>query len=294
VSTPLTLPATAAAITPGRGAFHVLRGLVRDKRAVFSIVVLVAFAVLGLLAPWLAPHSPTQQHLDSVLKGSSATYWLGTDDVGRDVLSRLMYASGVSLTAATLAVGVGLLIGYPLGLVSGYIGGWFDEVMMRLVDALLAFPHLVLALAITGVLGPNLTHAMFAVGVVFSPIIARLIRGQVLAIKSEIYLDEARLLGAPAWWIVVRHIVPNTLSPIIIQTALLLGLALIAEASLSFLGLGVQPPEASWGSMLGRSYRYIMQQPLMILPPAIAIATAVLAFNLLGDALRDMLEIDRR
>jgi peptide/nickel transport system permease protein len=165
---------------------------------------------------------------------------------------------------------------------------------MRLVDSLLAFPHLVLALAITGVMGPDLTNAMFAIGVVFSPIIARLVRGQVLALKSEAYLDEARLLGAPAWWNIIRHILPNTLSPVIIQAALLLGLALIAEASLSFLGLGVQPPDASWGAMLGRSYRYIMYQPLMMLPPGIAIATAVLAFNLLGDALRDMLEVDRR
>ncbi|MGE0798263.1 MAG: ABC transporter permease [Lautropia sp.] len=282
---------TEAAAAPRRRS--VLRRLLADKRAAFSIAFLLIVGVLGLLAPWVAPHSPTEQHLDAVLKGSSMRFWLGTDDVGRDVLSRLIHAGGISLGASALAVGVALALGYPVGLISGYIGGRFDDVVMRLVDALLAFPHLVLALAITGALGPNLAHAMFAIGVVFAPVIARLVRGQVLALHAEAYLDEARLLGAPTWWILLRHVVPNTLSPVIIQAALLLGLALIAEASLSFLGLGVQPPDASWGSMLGRSYRYIMIQPLMMLPPSIAIATAVLAFNLLGDALRDVLESDR-
>lgn len=268
------------------------RWLRRNPLGALGLGVVLVIGMAGILAPFVTPFEPESQNIANTFGGASAEHLLGTDDLGRDVLTRVMYSARVSMLAALFAVAVGLGLGIPVGLIAGYVGGFVDSVLMRVVDGLLSIPALLLAIAVTGALGPNLRNAMLAVGVIFSPVFARLIRAQVLAVKSVAYLEAARLFGGRSWWIIGRHVVPNTFQPIVVQSAILLGVALIAEASLSFLGLGVQPPQASWGTMLSRAQRYMTIHPFMMLPPGVAIALTVLGFNLFGDALRDTLDPD--
>ena len=225
-----------------------------------------------------------------MLAEPSAAHWLGTDDLGRDVLSRLLYATGASLYASVLAVAVASATGIPIGFTAGFVGGWFDEAVSRLIDTLLSFPGIVLAVGVTGALGIGLTNGMIAVGIVFSPTLARLARAQTLVIKHELYVDAARCFGASPWRIIRRHIVPNAIQPVIVQITLLLAVGLLAEASLSFLGLGVQPPTPSWGAMLARSYNYMEIAPEQMYPPGLAILFTALAFNALGESLRVLLD----
>jgi peptide/nickel transport system permease protein len=277
---------------PGGSSF--LRRFRRNRVGMVSLAVLVGLVGVAVLAPLLAPYDPDQGELARALEGPSADYWLGTDDLGRDILSRLIHASRVSLSAATLAIGVAVLIGLPLGLVSGYRGGWVDNVIMRVNDALMSFPALILAVVIVGLLGPSLTNAMLAIGLVYAPRIMRVVRGSALSVREEVYVTSARATGCGPVRIIGRHVLPNILSPLVVQTTIMLGLAILAEAGLSFLGLGVQPPTASWGSILGRAFPYMNTTPVTVIAAGLTISVAVLAFNLLGDAFRDSLGRERR
>ena len=242
--------------------------------------------LLGLLAPLVAPYDPVQQNLDEMLMGPGAGHLLGTDDLGRDVFSRLIYGAPVSLYACVLAVGIAVAVGLPFGLVIAFAGGCVDAVGSRVIDTLLSFPAIVLAIGVTGALGISTTHAMVAVGIVFSPILARVARAQTLVVRRALFVDAARSFGASPGRIVLRHIAPNALQPVIVQVTLSLAMALLAEASLSFLGLGVQPPDPSWGNMLARAYGYMEIAPEQMYPPGIAILLTALSFNALGEWLR--------
>jgi peptide/nickel transport system permease protein len=271
-------------------AVKVLRWMRHDMRAVLSIAFLSLMVIVSIFAPVLAPYSPVDQDVTQLLLPPSAAHWLGTDDLGRDVLSRLIWGAPNSLYASFLAVGVGVALGVPAGLVIGFLGGWIDEVTSRFIDALLSFPPIVLAIAVTGALGIGLTNAMLSVGFVFAPVLARLVRAQTLVVKSALYVDAARGFGASTSHIIIRHIVPNAIQPVIVQVTLMLAIALLAEASLSFLSLGVQPPAASWGGMLARAYNYIEIAPEQMYAPGLAILFTALAFNALGESMRVALD----
>jgi peptide/nickel transport system permease protein len=264
-----------------------------DRRAQFGVGFLV-FILVAAVAAKVFARDPLTQDLNHILEGPSLKHWLGTDDLGRDVFSRLLGGSLVSLRAACIAVGVALVIGVPLGLLAGFRGGITDEIVMRCADTLLAFPGLVLAVGVVAMLGPGLTNAMVAVGIVFAPSLARLMRAQVLGVKEHLYVEAAVTFGSSAGQIVKRHIIPNAVQPVIVQTSLLFALSLLAEAGLSFIGLGVQPPDPSWGSMLGRAYRFMQTAPLQMIAPGLIVMLTALAFNAIGDSLRDELDPTRR
>ncbi|GAA2074687.1 ABC transporter permease [Aeromicrobium halocynthiae] len=260
-----------------------------------SYAILGAVLVVVLFAGLLAPYSPTEQALDRILLPMSTAHPLGTDDLGRDVLSRMLHGTRVSVLAASLAVAIAVVAGLPVGILAGWRGGLVDLFVMRLVDSVMSFPAIVLAIGITATMGPNITNAMIAVGIVLSPAIIRLARAQVMAIKSETYIEAAASFGAAGLRrMIVPHVVPNIIQPILVQVAVLMGFALIAEASLSFLQLGVQPPDASWGAVLSRSYVFLDQAPLQIFVPGIAIAATVFAFNIIGDEVQRLLDPKRK
>lgn len=270
-----------------RQTWQVLR---RRPAALFGAVVLLMMVGLALLAPWVAPFDPLTTSWSSIRKAPSATHWFGTDEVGRDVLSRVIWGARASLSAGLIAVAIAVLVGVPLGMLSGYRGGWFDTAIGRLTDAMLAIPFLILAIALAAFLGPSLGNAMIAIGVSATPIFVRLARGQVLSARAEDWVEAARAVGNPPGRILLRHILPNILPPVMVQATLAIAAAIIAEASLSFLGLGQQPPAPSWGSMLNTAQRFLTQAPWMAVFPGLAIFLTVLAFNLFGDALRDALD----
>jgi len=265
-----------------------------NAAAVVALFFLVALFAMAALAPWIAPYSPTVQNLGNTLAEPSWEHWMGTDDLGRDVLSRLIHGAPASLFASFLAVSVAAMIGVPVGLLAGFMGGWVDDAISRAIDTLLSFPGIVLAIGVTGALGIGLTNAMLAVGIVFSPGLARLTRAQTLVVKQELFVDASRCFGASLPRILLKHVAPNAIQPVIVQITLLLAVALLAEASLSFLGLGVQPPQPSWGGMLARAYNYMELAPEQMYAPGIAILFTALAFNTLGEALRQALDPTRR
>ena len=271
-----------------------LRLLLRRKAAVFGLIVVVLFVLVALLAPWIAPHDPLATSWSAVRKAPSAAYWLGTDEIGRDVLSRVIWGARASLLAGVVSVSLSLLLGLPIGLLAGYLGGWADAVISRMVDAMLACPFLILAIALAAFLGPSLTNAMIAIGISATPIFVRLTRGQVLAVKLEDYVEAARAIGNSRLRIALRHVLPNIVAPLIVQATLAIAAAVIAEASLSFLGLGQQPPAPSWGSMLNTAKNYVDQAPWMAIWPGVSIFLLVLSFNLVGDGLRDALDPKER
>ena len=258
--------------------------------ATVSLLFLCVVVLLSVAAPLIAPYSPTAQDLTNTLAESSAAHWLGTDDLGRDVLSRLIHGAAASLFSSFLAVVVAVVLGVPIGLLAGFLGGWVDEVISRGIDTLLSFPAIVLAIAVTGALGIGLVNGMIAVGIVFAPQLARLVRARTLVVRQELYVDAARCFGASTGRILWRHVLPNTVQPVIVQVTLLLAGALLAEASLSFLGLGIQPPLASWGAMLARAYQNMEFAPSQMYPPGLAILCTALAFNALGESLRVALD----
>lgn len=261
----------------------------RDRAAMTAFVVLAVIVAAAIAAPVLAPYDPDAQSLTDRLQAFNREHWLGTDDLGRDVLSRLLYASRVSLIAAVQATAIGVVLGVPTGLVAGYVRGVVDTVLSRIADALMSIPALLLALAIVGVLEPNLTSAMIAIGIVYAPRLFRLTRSAALSVREETFVEAARSVGAGPGRIIAGHVLPNVLSPLIVQISLSMGFAILFEASISFLGLGVQPPDASWGSMLGRSTRFFEQSPHLVVVPGAMILVTVLAFNVLGDGIRDSL-----
>lgn len=267
-----------------------LAWLKSDTRAALSLGFLLLLVMVSIAAPWIAPYSPIVQDANLSLAEPDAAHLLGTDDLGRDVLSRLIHGAPATLYASFLAVSIATLIGVPVGLLAGFRGGWIDDGISRFIDALLSFPAIVLAIAVTGALGIGLTNGMIAVGIVFSPQIARLVRARALVVRQELYVDAARCLGASNARILWRHVLPNAIQPVIVQVTLLLAGALLAEASLSFLGLGIQPPNPSWGSMLARAYQNMEIAPAQMYPPGLAILLTALAFNTLGESLRVALD----
>ena len=273
--------------SPGRLAFRVL---LSRPTAVFGGVVLIGVIGLALFAPWIAPYDPLATSWSLVRKAPSAAHWFGTDEVGRDLLSRIIWGARASLSAGVIAVAIAVGVGVPTGMVAGYVGGWTDALISRLTDAMLAIPFLILAIALAAFLGPSLGNAMIAIGVTATPIFVRLARGQVLAARAEDYVEAARAVGNPPIRILLRHILPNILPPVMVQATLAVAAAIIAEASLSFLGLGQQPPAPSWGSMLNTAQRFLTQAPWMAIFPGLAIFLTVLAFNLFGDGLRDAMD----
>jgi len=286
------LPAPGAA-EPEDGAAPwrlTLRRLPRRPAAMIGAAILIFFIALALAAPLISPYDPIATSWVAVRKPPSTAHPFGTDELGRDVLARIIWGSRTSLAAASVAVGMAACVGVPLGLVSGYVGGALDAIVMRLIDAMLAIPFLILAIALAAFLGPSLTNAMIAIGIAQIPIFARLTRGQVLAIREEDYIEAADAVGNPHRRIVWRHIFPNTVPPILVQASLAAAGAIIAEASLSFLGLGQQPPNPSWGSMLNTARSFMAQAPWMAFWPGVAIFTLVLSLNLFGDGLRDALD----
>jgi len=252
------------------------------------------FTGLALLAPLIAPYDPTAQSWANVRKAPSLAHWFGTDEVGRDVLSRLLYGARASLVAGGISIAIALSIGAPLGMIAGYLGGFVDALLSRLTDAMLAIPFLILAIALAAFLGPSLGNAMIAIGVSTAPIFVRLTRAQVMTVKVEDYVEGARAVGNPRWRIAVVHILPNIVPALLVQATLSIAAAIIAEASLSFLGLGQQPPAPSWGSMLNSAQRFLASAPWLAIWPGIAIFLTVLSFNLVGDGLRDALDPRRR
>jgi peptide/nickel transport system permease protein len=267
-----------------------LRRLAARPVAMVGLGVVLGFVAIALVAPWAAPYEATATSWSLVRKAPSAAHWMGTDELGRDVLSRVVFGARASLEAGVLSVAIALSFGVPLGLLAGYVGGWTDSLISRFTDALLACPFLILAIALAAFLGPSLMNAMIAIGVAATPLFIRLTRGQVMAVKTEDFVEAARAVGNPHRRILLRHILPNVVSPLIVQATLTIATAIIAEASLSFLGLGQQPPAPSWGSMLNFAKNFISQAPWMAVWPGLAICTIVLAFNLLGDGLRDVLD----
>jgi peptide/nickel transport system permease protein len=248
------------------------------------------FVLLAVLAPMLPIAAPNATDWGAVRKVPSAAHWLGTDEIGRDILSRMIWGARASLTAGVLSVGIAVCLGVPLGILAGYFGGWLDMVISRVTEAFLAMPFLITAIALAAFLGPSLTNAMIAIGISAMPIFIRLTRGQTLAVKTEDYVEGARSIGLRDSSILLRYILPNVFSPILVQATLTVAAAIIAEASLSFLGLGQQPPAPSWGSMLNVAKDFLSQAPWMAIWPGTAIFLVVMGFNLLGDGLRDSLD----
>jgi peptide/nickel transport system permease protein len=277
--------------SPGARAW---RRLVKRKSAVVGLAIIAMFVLVAVLAPLITHYDPAQQGWTSIRKPPSPQHWFGTDESGRDLFSRVVYGARASLMAGVVSVSIALGLGVPIGLLAGYGGRWIDALIGRITDAMLACPFLILAIALAAFLGPSLQNAMIAIGLTTTPIFVRLTRGQVMAVKVEDYVEAARAVGNPPARIAVRHILPNILPALIVQATISIATAIIAEASLSFLGLGQQPPAPSWGSMLNTAQRFLNNAVWMAVFPGLAIFLAVLSFNLLGDGLRDALDPKER
>ncbi len=267
-----------------------LRRLRRDKGAIAGFVVIGLLIVVAVFAPLLAPHDPNDQSFRIKLRPPSAEHPFGTDEFGRDIFSRVLYGSRVALRVGLAPVVFAMVIGVAVGLVAGYYGKIVDQIVMRLIDILLAFPWLLLAIGIMAILGPGINNVIIAVAIVYIPAFARIVRGSVLSIKEKEFVEAARAIGLPDWRIMTRHVLANIWAPIIVQATLSIGQAIIYAAGLSFIGLGTQPPRSDWGVMLASGREYLRDGPWLGLFPGLAILVTVLAFNLLGDGLRDALD----
>jgi ABC-type dipeptide/oligopeptide/nickel transport system permease subunit len=276
----------AAAPLSARRRF--LRRFKSNRGAMIAFGFIVFLTIIAIIGPWIAPYDPNQQDLANTLADPFTDgHFLGTDELGRDTLSRLIVAARVAMLASAQAVTIAMILGVVPGLLAGYIGGWFDLIIMRITDAVQSFPPLILAIAVVGILGPGLRNAMLAVGIIFFPNFLRIVRGSVLEVREETFIEASRSIGTPTMRIVRTRILPNVLPPLLVQISLAAGFALLAEASLSFLGLGVELPDSSWGQMLGRAYNNFSRQPWLIVWPGVTIALTVLAYNVMGDGLRD-------
>ncbi len=283
-----TLPGAGRASPARRGVRHLARRFARNRLALLGLAVFCLIVLMAAAAPWVAPASPIKTDFTAYLQPPGPRHPLGTDELGRDVLSRVIFGSRASLEAGLIAVGLAITAGVPLGLVAGFYRGRPDDVLMRLTDAMLSFPQLILALAVAAVLGPGLAKAMIAIAVVLMPIFTRLMRAQVLTEREREYVDAARAMGAADRRIIWRHLLPNSLAPIVVQGSLNVATAIITEATLSFLGLGTQPPTPSWGSMLNAAQQYLTQAPWLSFWPGLAIAVTVFSVNVAGDGIREI------
>jgi peptide/nickel transport system permease protein/oligopeptide transport system permease protein len=267
-----------------------LRVFLGRKVVIFGTVIILILIITAIFAPLIAPYDPYKQNLSEALQSPSRAHLLGTDPLGRDELSRIVYGTRISLAVGIVAVGVAAIIGMMLGLVAGYFGGFINTVIMRFIDALMAIPPIMLALAIAAALGGGLWNVIISLGVSLIPTQARLMRGQVLTVKQSDYITAGEVIGAGNFRIMMVHIFPNCLPPLIVLITLNLGVAILAEAALSFLGVGIRPPGAAWGSMVNDGYRYLLSNPILSFAPGFAIMLVVLAFNIVGDGLRDALD----
>lgn len=264
--------------------------VLQNRLGVAGLVVLAVLVLAAIFGAIVAPFAANEQEILNRFDGPSWRHWFGTDDLGRDILSRVLIAARGSLQVGAISVGIAMVLGVPIGLAAGYYGGAADAVLMRLMDIVFSFPAILLAIAVVAVRGPGLTNAMIAIGIVYMPIFARITRGSVVTVRNEVYVRAARSLGASDVRIMRKHVFPNVVAPIIVQTSLSLAFAILSEAALSFLGLGVQPPQPSWGRMLADGRGFIKQAPWIGIFPGLAILVTVMAFNLVGDALRDALD----
>lgn len=262
----------------------------RRKIALLGLIFYLLVILAALTAGVIAPYDPNEIQMSEALQGPSFGHWLGTDELGRDILSRTIYGSRISILVGMISIGIATAIGLPLGLVAGYYGSWVDTLISRVMDALLAFPSIILALAFISVLGPNLRNTMIAIGIVFVPAFMRITRAGVLAVQSNEYVTAARVAGATNQYVMTRTILPNIMAPLLVQITLMFATAIIVEAGLSFLGLGVQPPTASWGQMLNTGHRFMQQTLWYSSSAGVAIFLTILSLNLLGDGLRDILD----
>jgi peptide/nickel transport system permease protein len=267
-----------------------LQQLVHNPAGAAGLILIGLLILTALLASRIAPNDPYDMFTADRMEAPSSHFVLGTDELGRDVFSRVIYGSRISLMVGVVSVLIASLIGGPLGLLAGYIGGWFDEIVMRAMDVIFAFPAIVLAMMVTAFLGPSLRNTMIAIGIVYAPGFSRIVRGSVLAVTQEQYIEAARVVGCRSKRILLTHVLPNVVAPFIVASTVTFSFALLAEAALSFLGLGAQPPEPSWGTMLLTGKRFMEIAPWMAIFPGLAISIAVLGTNLLGDALRDVLD----
>ena len=261
------------------------RGLV-----IFGMVILLLFVITSIFGPLFAPYPPNAQDLSNILLKPDSAHWLGTDYLGRDTLSRLIYGSRMSLMVGVVALGIAAILGITAGMLAGYYGGIVNAVIMRIMDALMSFPMILLALLLAGLLGGGLTNVMIALGVALLPGYARLMCGQVLSIRENDYIVAGRSMGSSNWRLMFRHILPNAFPPLIVLVTMQIGAAILAEAGLSFLGIGIQAPTASWGSMVSDGFGYLLTNPLLSFVPGLAIMMVVFAFNMVGDGLRDALD----
>ncbi|WP_010278204.1 ABC transporter permease [Paenibacillus senegalensis] len=267
-----------------------LSRVMHRKSARFSFISLLVIAVIGIIGPWIAPHDPAKSYYDAFLQGPSARHWLGTDVIGRDVASRILYGARITITVALMAVGITFTAGTLIGVISGYIGGLVDKILMRLTDILLALPAIVLAFSIVAVLGPSLNNAMIAIGIASFPGFARIVRGATLVVKSAGYVEASRSIGSPHWRIILFQIIPNISNVLIVYTTLFMGTAILETAALGFIGLGAQPPTPEWGTMLSEGKDYLDHAWWLVLFPGLAITFVVFSVMMLGDALRDMFD----
>ena len=268
----------------------IVRRMARSPTAAFGLVVLAVVFAAAIFAPWLAPRDPQEMDFSAMLSGSTATHWLGSDQMGRDTLSRLIWGSRVALIVSFGAVGLGVLIGIPLGLLTVRFRGWVDDLLMRAMDALVVFPSLLIAVALAAAMGASLTTVILAIGLANVPWMARVVRSQGLSIREQDFIAAAEAGGLSHARIIFRHILPNSLAPVIVQSTLSMGYAVLTEAALGFIGVGVQPPTPTWGNMLQAAFPLLERQPLLSIVPGIAVFLLVLAFNFIGDALRDILD----
>jgi len=269
---------------------NVVRPGLRNRLVLCGMAIVLLLVVLAVFASTIAPYDPTEMKVMDALKGPSSAHWFGTDRYGRDVLSRTIHGSRIALGVALSSMSVAFVVGSALGLVAGFVGGWSDLAIGRMMDVLFSFPTLVLAVAISAMLGPGLDNAVVAIAVVYVPLFCRVARGPVMAERAREHVSAAIALGAGSGRVIVRHILPNVLAPLIVQASVALAFAILTEASLSYVGLGTQPPDPSWGTMLNEGRTYLETAPWMSIFPGLAIMLAVFGFNLLGDGLRDMLD----
>ena len=283
-------PEPEAAAAENQELRRIVRVFLSRGLVIFGLIVIVVLILVAILAPWVAPYDPYMPDLNAVLQQPNADHWLGTDALGRDTLSRIIYGSRTSLMIGILAVGAAALIGMTLGLIAGYFGGWAHAIIMRFIDAMMAFPLILLAFIIAAMLGGGLRNVMVALGIGLVPAYARLMCGQVLSVKENDYVLAGRAMGSSNLRIMFRHVLPNCFPPLIVLITMMMGLTILAEAGLSFLGIGIEPPGAAWGAMVTDGYEYLLTNPVLSFAPGLAIMLVVFSFNMVGDGLRDALD----